>query len=102
MFYATKQSFEGAISDNATIRAFDTEADARAWLLAGAPGEHPRVVEGTFPSAWRLFPVDNGQTEIETAIAPLALADVTIAPPGAPHGNFQAVTPTATVLTVTG
>lgn len=96
--YATRHTDDlaGRISENAPIYAFETEADARAWLLADLRTRRPTIAPGTFERNWRvtdsLFPPD-----IAKVVAPLGLDDIASAPTG---GNLYAHRPTVTVLCI--
>lgn len=100
--YATRNaSRDGAINENARIMSFETEADARAWLLAGPmDGLRPRVTAGRFAGNWKTSnpPGALDPTKLDALIAPFSRDEVEIAGPGEHTANTHRITPTAEVL----
>ena len=90
--YASCDS-DWSIKEDATIKAFDTLADAKAWLFAGLSDEDAaefEVASGDFSDCWikahvRLSEVD---------ISPFSLDDLNISEAGShPGGNCLWITP---------
>ena len=98
MKFATRQSRDGVIAENATIVTFADRAAAEAWLLAGhSAGLYPRISAGRFDSCWHrtdtLSPI-----EVERTCAPFNLTQMDTKRAGEHAGNFFRHTPKPDVL----
>ena len=97
-FYATRNSHNGSVAENATIVSFADQAAAESWLLAGhSAGLHPRIAVGRFQSCWRRTDTP-GPIEAEPACAPFSLTQIETKGPGEHAGNFFGHTPTEEIL----
>ena len=102
MFYATRDAEDGRISQNANIEAFETDAQARAYLLGALAADEwvyeSAVIEpGRYGDAWIV--IHSEPKAEEGWFAPFVREQLAIAAPGAhPGGNAWWIEPAAPVL----
>ena len=99
MFYATHDSEDGCISQNAHIAKFATRAEAEAYLRNGFdPAEwEVEVEDGSFGDCWVKF--HNAPRVGDTALAPFSYPQLSILRPGQHPGGKQFwITPRSEVL----
>lgn len=104
MIFATTDNDGVRVADNATIRAFDTEADARAWLLSAYdPAEWDHGSAAIKPGAWgdawfKLYQWRDGDEE---RFEPFTAEQLYIQRPGQhPGGRAWWITPRPEVLVI--
>ena len=112
MFYATKHSSAGRIDENADIVAFETEDQARAWLLEpyDSAWDHStaEIEPGRFGDFWvsdSAAPVVEGEKLIVGSFncCPFDADQLYVAAPGShPGGPFYWIEPVPEILIVTG
>lgn len=112
MFYATQDSDGDRITESAEIAAFETQEQARAWLLSPySPDEWnietAKIDEGRFGDCWIKT---HSKPEIENSrliagffnCSPFTEDQLNVAGPGQhPGGNVYWITPSVPVLVVT-
>lgn len=98
-FYATLDFDGETIHENADIFAFDTRAEAEAYLVNGIDLDEwtAGIEEGRFADCW--FKAHSEPDEGSDYLAPFAMDDLIVQRPGQhPGGNRYWITPRAEVL----
>ncbi len=98
-FYATIDAEDGIISQNADIFAFDTRADAEAYLRQGFDEAEwaVKIEDGRFSDCWIKCGSQPDEDHID--FAPFALEDCSVRGPGQhPGGHCWWIEPRAEVL----
>lgn len=107
MFYATHYSDDGKIAEGADISAFNTEEEARAWLLKAfeksgweEAGFQIMIEVGSYGDCW--IKASRAPEDDDRWIAPFSAADLYVAAPGHhPGGKRYWITPRPDVLVAT-
>lgn len=102
--YATQDADGNRIAEGADIRRFDTEAEARAYLLRGYTDDEwdlasVEIGPGRFSDAWQKW--DKRPRLGDSLLAPFSYRQLSIRSPGQHPGGFGYwVTPDPDVLVV--
>jgi hypothetical protein len=101
MFFATRDFYNGHIMENASIAAFETEPEARDYLLSGYSEDFDRataVIEsGSFGGCWI-----KARDLAATNTSPFAADELIVRVPGGHPGHHTYwIEPRPTVLVVT-
>lgn len=103
-FYATIDTQNGYINEDADIRAFDTEIDAREYLTSAFDldaDQQLSIEPGRFGDCWIKSHADRQPTAADLKLwaAPFPIYDVNIQTPGHhPGGGAYWITPVPPVL----
>jgi hypothetical protein len=99
--YATRDAntdSAGTIDEGASVQAFETRAEAEAWLKKGFDSDLELEIQpGEFADCWKKLPDEPRSSD--SSIAPFAMKDLIVMAPGEhPGGNRYWVTPRVQVL----